>query len=48
MMESLNIILMSNDLNDSVEIIQNAEVNAALQHGANVPQELRRLSSVLK
>lgn len=30
MMESLNIILMSNDLNDSVEIIQNAEVNAAL------------------
>lgn len=30
MMESLNIILMSNDLNDSVETIQNAEVNAAL------------------
>lgn len=34
MTESLNIILMSNDSNNSVGVIQNAEVNAALQHGS--------------
>jgi len=34
MTESLNIILMSNDSNDSVGVIQNSEVNAALQHGS--------------
>lgn len=34
MTESRNIILMSNDSNDSVGVIQNAEVNAALQHGS--------------
>lgn len=48
MTESLNIILMSNDSNDSVGVIQNTEVNAALQHAASVPQELRTDRSSLK
>lgn len=48
MTESLNIILMSNDSNDSVGVIQNTEVNAALQHAASVPQELRTDNSSLK
>lgn len=34
MTESLNIILMSNDSNNSVGVIQNTEVSAALQHGS--------------
>lgn len=34
MTESLNIILMSNDSNNSDGVIQNTEVNAALQHGS--------------
>lgn len=34
MTESLNIILMSNDSNNSVGVIQNTEVDAALQHGS--------------
>ena len=34
MTEPLNIILMSNDSNDSIGVIQNAEVSAALQHGS--------------
>lgn len=34
MTESLNIILMSNDSNDSLGVIQNTEVTAALLHGS--------------
>lgn len=34
MTESLNIILMSNYSNNSVGVIQNTEVDAALQHGS--------------
>lgn len=34
MTESLNIILMSNDWNNSVGVFQNTEVNAAVQHGS--------------
>lgn len=48
MTESLNIILMSNDSNNFVGVIQNTEVNAALQHGTGVPQELQIVNSSLK